>query len=176
MGIDKTIRERRTIHSYKCEEVPSDLIEQALELATFAPNHRLTFPFLFIHAGPRARKKIADIAVELKGGKEVLRKKFESEGSLIFFAQRISDDETIRKEDYATMACAIQNYSLYLWEKGYGTKWSSGKIIRSAQVYKVLELDANEYEIVGMVWAGGFSSSPKTPERPKLKSVMKAVL
>lgn len=175
MDIDQLIRERRTVHSYTDEKVPSDLINQGLELATYAPNHKLTFPFLFITLGTEARKKIADIAVELKGNKEIIRKKFEDQGTLIFFTQKISKDEFTRKEDFATMACAIQNFSLFLWDRGYGSKWSSGGIIRAASTYEVLGIDSDEYEIVGMVWAGKFKSQPKMPERPNLNQFMKVV-
>ena len=172
MSIEQVISERRTVHSYTNEEVPRELINKAFEMAIMAPNHKLTFPFLFILVGKETRNKVADIAFELKGQKEPIRTKFQSEGSLVFFAQKLADDEFTRKEDYATMACAIQNYSLYLWEQGYGSKWSSGQIIRSDETYKVLNINPDEYEIVGMIWAGKFKSEPRVPERPQLTDVI----
>lgn len=174
MKLEQIIRERRTIHSYLNEEVPADIIKNALELATYAPNHKLTFPFLFITTGSIAREKISELAVELKGI-ELVRNKFKNEGSLIFFAQKLVDDDYTRREDYATMACAIQNFSLYMWEQGFGSKWSSGKIISSPKLYEILSIDKNDYEIVGMIWCGKFKSLPKTPHRPNIDKVTKAV-
>lgn len=175
VGIDKIIRERRTVHSYTKEKVPDELIKRALELSIYAPNHKLTYPYLFVPVGPVARKKIADIAVRLKGNKEIVRNKFENEGSLIFFAQKKVSDEFTMKEDFASIACAIQNFSLFLWENGFGSKWSTGAIINSSETYEVLGINSNEYEIVGMVWAGQFLSIPKAPERPSVDNFIKAV-
>ena len=173
MSVEQVISERRTVHSYTNEEVPREVINKAMEMAIMAPNHKLTFPFMFIPVGKETRNKIADIAFELKGQKEPIRTKFQNEGSLVFFAQKLAEDEFTRKEDYATMACAIQNYSLYMWEKGYGSKWSSGQIIRSPETYKVLDVDSNEYEIVGMIWAGKYKAEPRLPERPPLNDFIK---
>ena len=173
MDIGRTIKERRTVHCYLNEEVSQELIYEALELATYAPNHKLTFPFLFILLGPQSRKKIAALAFELKGQKEAVRDQFLKEGSLIFFAQKIAEDDFTRREDYATLACGIQNFSLFMWEKGIGTKWSTGAVTRSAETYAALELDPSEYEIVGMVWAGQVRSAPRPKERPHIKDFIK---
>ncbi|MDQ3044099.1 MAG: nitroreductase family protein, partial [Chloroflexota bacterium] len=42
------IRERRSIGKVGPERPPRELIEQVLEAATWAPNHRLTEPWRFI--------------------------------------------------------------------------------------------------------------------------------
>ncbi len=56
-----TIRNRRSIRSFKPETVPSEVILEMLETAVYAPNHRLTEPWRFIYAASEAGKaKLAD--------------------------------------------------------------------------------------------------------------------
>lgn len=54
-----TIRNRRSIRSFKPETVPSEVILDMLETAVYAPNHRLTEPWRFIYAASEAGKSKA---------------------------------------------------------------------------------------------------------------------
>ncbi|MEM9209474.1 MAG: nitroreductase family protein, partial [Pseudomonadota bacterium] len=65
-----------------------------------------------------------------------------------------SDDELRQQEDYASVACAIQNLMLFLSEAGVGTKWATGPIIRDSRYYEALGIDESVEFIAGVVWYG----------------------
>ncbi len=182
-SVEEVIEKRRTIHAFKPGEVPEAILTRALELALLAPNHKLTFPWRFIRLRPGARARLADVAAELKGKKKALapavleniRAKYKTEGSITLFAMKKTDDAHQAREDYAAVACAIQNFSLYLWDKGFGTKWSTGGAIHDPRTYELANLNPSEFELVGLVWAGAFLRVPPTPARPPLGEALHTV-
>ena len=96
MEITELMKSRRTVHQYKSEKVPEKLILGALEVALWAPNHRLTFPWRFVLVGDQARAKIADLASALKAQKKglsqveaaALRATYMNPSHLIVLAQK----------------------------------------------------------------------------------------
>ena len=77
----------------------------------------------------------------------------EKPGWLIVTCQR-SDDELREREDYAACSAAVQNFMLYLWKAGVGSKWTTGAITREARFNDILGIDADEEFVVGMIWFG----------------------
>lgn len=182
--VSDIIRNRRTVHSLQKEEVPFDILNQGLEHSLWAPNHRMTKPWCFLYLKTKARKQLAEIAIDLKKQKSevtevatsAMRTKYTEEGSLIVFAQKLNSDPDIAKEDYASVACSIQNFSLFMWEQGFGTKWSTGQIIRDKKTYKLLGLNPSEYEIVGLIWAGRFDAKTlRVQERGSLSEYFRII-
>ncbi|MHC4392787.1 MAG: nitroreductase family protein, partial [Planctomycetota bacterium] len=47
MHADQAIRARRTVKAYEPSDLPRSVIEELLELAILAPNHRHTEPWRF---------------------------------------------------------------------------------------------------------------------------------
>ena len=72
-----------------------------------------------------------------------------------------SEDKLVQQEDYASVCCAIQNFSLYLSEARLASKWTSGPIIRDQRYYDVLQIDSNFEFIVGLIWYGYPMITPK---------------
>ena len=91
-------------------------------------------------------------------------------GALLVLGVKKSDDPNQAREDYAAMACAVQNMSLFLKSEGYGTKWGTGKIIRADETYSILGIDKNKIEIVGLFWVGKYDVEPIKPERPSIEN------
>ena len=181
MSILKTILERRTIHEYTSKPIDFEVIKQSLEAALHAPNHRHTHPWLFVHVGPKARGQLADLAVEIKSSPgsplndvmiQAIRKKVLEPNHLIVFCRKHCPDAHQAREDYASIACAVQNFSLCLWEKGVGTKWSTGAIIRHPSAYEILTLDSQSFHIEGFLWAGVPQKIPEKPKRPQLEDIV----
>ena len=44
---------------------------------------------------------------------------------------------------------------------GFGTKWSTGALTRLAEIYKILGIDESKETIVGLLWVGEPSQTPK---------------
>ncbi len=162
-AIFETIRDRSTIHFFLDKPVSEELIQHALEAAIRAPNHKLTNPWRFIRIGPKTRTKITNIAVALKGqdcgglspaAEAKVRKKVGSSPEMIVVIQELNEDLFRRKEDYASVSCAIQNLSLFLWAEGVGSKWSTGGYSRTDALYELLNIDRASQEIVGAIFIG----------------------
>lgn len=174
---------RRTIHEYNVAEVDIELVKQAIEVAIHAPNHRKTWPWYFVIGGDSVKTQIAKLSIELKEKKEklsdikkqALTTKFQRASYLVALGQRRSENPVQSKEDYATIACGVQNMSLFLWEKGIGTKWSSGGVTSHEKTYEIFNIEKEEYELVGFLWVGQPNRIPTNIERPDVKSFYKVI-
>jgi len=174
MNTIDAILSRRTAHFYHADEVDEEHIERALEAATRAPNHKLTNPWRFTRVGPEARSKLVELAIELKSRRRELkeserdriRDKVAGAPVLIGFSQVLADDEFRRREDYASVACAIQNYCLALWDAGVSTKWPTSGWTSAPETYEILDVDPDVEKFVGFVMAGYPRDENDPPRRP----------
>lgn len=170
----ETLIGRRTVHDYLPGAVDEEAIQRALKAAIRAPNHKLTNPWRFIRLGPELRPRIASICVEMKlRGKdpssqleEKVKAKFHNPAEIFVVTQVLAADPFRQKEDYASAACAIQNFSLSLWGEGIGSKWSTGGFTRAEETYSELAIDRECEEIVGFVFVGRPAEICETPRRP----------
>lgn len=178
----EVIKSRRTIHQFNGTTVGDDLVRSALELALWAPNHKLTFPWRFVWVGAEAKSRLINLSVQLKQkkeGKELsegmrrsLHKKLADTSHMIAIGCKLSEDSFQQREDYASVACGIQNACLFLHEQGVGSKWTTGGFTRSQQTYEILGVNPEHVEIVGVLLIGGYNSPPRTPERPELDELL----
>ena len=172
------IHNRRTIHQYLDTEVPKEVISTCVEAAHQAPNHKLTWPWGFVLAGPETRQGLFEMAMEMRRSsagmtpqvENLIRTKFLNPGALVVVTQVQCDDEFREREDYAATSCAIQNFMLAAHAQGYGTKWSTGGITRLEATYNLFKVDQAQVKIVGILWVGKPAKVPVV-ERPKVESV-----
>ena len=156
----EVLRGRRTINLYLQTPVPEKLVEEALEAATWAPNHHVTEPWRFILPGSQTVDRILDLCREMVAaakGAELSEHKRQSwsekPGWLIVTCKR-SEDELRQREDYAACSAAVQNFMLYLWKAGVGSKWTTGAITRDRRFAEILGIDLGTEFVVGMIWFG----------------------
>lgn len=168
-AIAELIRGRRTINLFEPEPVGNGVLIDAIEVARWAPNHRLTEPWRFYLIGPETAATVAQcwagFEAELKGeaaGAARLKRLSAIPGHFVVTSAR-HQDEVIELENYAASCCAVQNLVLYLWQRGIGVKWTSGAIIRESRLYESLGIDEQSERIVGYFWYG----------RPKLVTEQK---
>lgn len=154
------MRSRRTVKAFLQQPVSRSLILDAIEVARWAPNHHLTEPWHFYLLGKDAIRRSVDltrvVVTERKDEKigEFKAKDAAKRPGWMVVTCRHSEDSLTEREDYASVACAIQNLTLYLSEAGVATKWSTGPITRDSRFYELLGIDeANEF-IVGLIWYG----------------------
>jgi nitroreductase len=173
------IKSRRTIHRYLDQKVPFEEIQNAVLAAHHAPNHRLTFPWRFVHIGPQIRKIVDDASLKFQTAKSPLSEDaleiFKEKSiypELLVVCQKRTNDLMQSKEDYAAVACAVQNLSLYLHSKGIGSKWSTGGLSQNPMAYQVLQINAQEEEIVGLIWIGYAANTPEI-NRPALSTIFR---
>ena len=180
MNALEAILTRRTVHEYTETPVPQEWVESALEGALRAPNHKLTNPWRFYQIGPDSREIIVDIALEAKRefrelterDVEAISSKVGTSPVLIMVSQVLSSDPARRKEDYASVACAIQNFSLAMWSFGISSKWSTGPFVTHSRTYELLGIDPQLEELVAGVFAGYPVVTPN-PSRTALSDVFR---
>ena len=156
--LEEIIRGRRTINLYLQTPVPGELVREAIEAATWAPNHHVTEPWHFYLLGSDTVERCLDLCFDIvsaKKGDEAASFKreqwSEKPGWLVVTCNR-SDDELLQQEDYAACAAALQNFMLYLWKAGVGSKWTTGDITRDERFFDILGIDADSEFVVGLVW------------------------
>ena len=173
MEISEAIKKRRTIHIFSTKSVPSEVIEKSIDAANHAPCHRKTFPWRFTKIGIKKRELLYQLQLTLKfGGEQTndsnlkkIRDKMLNPSHLLIASQLCTENQVQKQEDYAACACAIQNLSLSLVEHGVGCKWSTGKITKEPETYRIAKINPIEEEIIGFIWIG-YGTVPPLIQRP----------
>jgi len=166
------LRGRRSIDLFEPDAVSVDKIKAAVEVARWAPNHRLTEPWRFYLLGPAATRAAIDLAVELEVAKKgeragpVRRARLEAIPGTFVLTSLRSDDTLTERENYAACCCAAQSLMLYLWTQGIGMKWTTGGITREQRFYDLLGIDASRESVVGFFWYGKPKVVPVQKRRP----------
>ena len=178
MEINQAIKNRRTIHIFSKKSVPSEVIEKSIVAANQAPCHRRTFPWRFTNIGIKKRELLYQLQLTLKFGDmtvdqsslKKIRDKMLNPSHLLIATQLCTDNQVQSLEDYAACACAIQNLSLSLVADDVGCKWSTGKITKDINTYKIAEIDANDEQIIGFIWIG-YGTEPPLIKRPLISTI-----
>ena len=117
-------------------------------------------PWRFILPGEKTIRRIVDLNAQIvaerkspEHGEHKRRQWSEKPGWLIVTCP-YNDDELREREDYAACCAAVQNFMLYLWKAGIGTKWTSGAITRDKRFFEIINVDRFDEFIVGMIWYG----------------------
>ncbi|MBN7743276.1 nitroreductase [Bacillus velezensis] len=175
-----TIRNRRSIRSFKPETVPSEVILDMLETAVYAPNHRLTEPWRFIYAASEAGKaKLADSYVSFfkkikddfnEEKERNMRKNLSAVPGFLLVVLKEDENEFTRNDDFAALSGMIQNLQLLAHENGIGMVWKSGRIMYDKQVHQNFGLADNE-RFAAIIQTGYPDEQPKAKERTPAKSL-----
>ena len=158
--IAERIRSRRTTNLFLKQEVSKQLLLDAIELARWAPNHRLTEPWHFYLLGDEMKAASVELTrtiVTEKKNAEIGEHKAKTAAAVpgwLLVTCRKNDDELTQREDYASCCCAVQNLLLYLSEAGVASKWSTGPITRDQRFFDLLAIDSEKEFVVSMIWYG----------------------
>ncbi|BCJ85245.1 nitroreductase family protein [Effusibacillus dendaii] len=154
----ETIRTRRTIKTFKPDPVARELLQELLNAASWAPNHRMTEPWQVLFVGPETRAK--------------LHHKTDFGGAPVLLAILCEPGKTEidQEEHYAAVACFITNFMLAAWEKGIGTGWSS--LAASQHVRELLGVQEGT-KVVGLLPVGYPAEVPSPKERTPMEQKIK---
>jgi len=168
----EVLRGRRTINLFLQTPVPDGLVKEALEAATWAPNHHVTEPWKFYLLGKETVSRCLDLVCEIvtekkdaKKGEFKAQSWSEKPGWLVVTCRK-SDDEVLQREDYAACSAATQNFMLFLWKAGVGSKWTSGEITRDPRFFEIVGIDPKEEFVVGLIWYGYPKLTPDQARQP----------
>lgn len=173
--VQQNLISRRSVFSYKADEVDQACLELAFEAARHAPCHRQTHPWRFYVMGPETRTSLLPevdrmLAANGEPDPEIREKahgKIMLPPRLVAVTSARSPDDAFREEeDYAATVCAIQNFVLSLWDQGLGAQWSTGSITRGDAAYRALDLDPAEERIIGFIKVGYAAEVPQRRKKP----------
>lgn len=174
---EEVLRGRRTINLFLQTPVPERLVHDALESATWAPNHHVTEPWRFYLLGPEAIEQCLDLCETLvcdKKGPQAAafkRQNWAEKPGWLVVTCAVSGDEMRQAEDYGACCAAVQNFCLHLWKAGVGAKWTSGDFTRDTRFADILGIDFAEEFVVGLIWYGYPKLTP-TQTRKGLDEVL----
>ncbi len=179
MNVHDAIKTRRTIYNFKPDPVLLKDIERILSGSVWAPNHKLTEPWRFAVVTGKTKERLAEInrSLQMDSFSDVdpedrakladkAFKKVMSKPTIIVVSCCQEGDEQRKREDYAATCCAIQNIMLGAWEMEIGMQWSTGKLTRSEETYKLLSTDSAKEYIVGFLYTGYPSEIHKQKRKP----------
>jgi nitroreductase len=163
--IDDIIRSRRTSMLVdKSREVPRDLINELCELATWAPNHKRTWPWRFAAITGPAQLRFGNTVAEAMAAfgdepakAEKTRTKYARTPAVIVIGSAVGDSDLRTIENRDATAAAVQNLMLAATTRGLATYWGS------------CPKGANEPDIavVCIMYLGWATSTVEAPERPQ---------
>ena len=162
---------RRTINLFLQTPVPTPLVRDAIEAATWAPNHHVTEPWTFYLLGKDTVAACLDLVRDIVTKKKDARAAefkasqwAEKPGWLVVTCQR-SDDALREREDYAACSAAVQNLMLYLWKAGVGSKWTTGDITRDPRFRDIVGIGDDEM-VIALLWYGYPKITPDQSRKP----------
>lgn len=153
MEIKEVIENRRIIKKFKQDPVDLDLLKSWLQVATLAPNHRMTEPWKVLFLGPETRAKINH------------KTNFGQAPVAIAILSKHGSTEVEKNENMVAVSCFIQNFLLLAWSNGIGTSWSSIGVSQS--VRSMLQV-ADDYEVVGIFGVGYPEEIPVVKNRKSI--------
>ena len=171
-SLDQVLRSRRTIHNFRPEIPPVELVMEAIEHARWAPNHKNTEPWHFYLPGLDTQQAIVDlnarIVAEKKGpdAGEKKRARWSSMPGWLVVTSKLCDNDLRCLEDYAATCCAVHNLSLFLWQHGIGTKWGTGAVTRDHRFFELMQIDPEAHQVVGLFWYGYPEQIPAQQRKP----------
>ena len=176
-----TIRERRSNLNVDGERpVPAEVVDELLELASWAPNHYRTNPFRFVVLTGAARGRIGEIAAGQVAKKpdakepivERQRVQFMRAPTVIVAASAPDEDPIKHFENKYTVSAGVQNILLGAQAAGLAAAWRSGPAMVdpevSGPVKEALGLDASD-EIIAFVYRGYAVGPAGVRERPAVQ-------
>lgn len=168
------IRSRRTHMLVDRErDVSPALIEQLCKLATWAPNHKKTWPWRFASFSGDGRLRLgeafADDMVERDfgddGKRAKTRTKYGRTPAVLVVGCAAHDHPTFHDENRDAVAAGIQNLLLGATALGLASFWSTPPLMDSTRVLELSGFAATD-RIIGVIYLGWPTGECAAPERP----------
>ena len=166
MDVESAIRLRRTHKQFGREAVDEATVRDLLDLARFAPNHKLTQPWRFRLLGPETRERLNDVV----GEKEAM--KLARAPTLILATAALSGDPQTDEEDLHATAAAVYAVLLAATARGLASYWRTPAAFGEQKVRDLLGLAAGE-RVVSLIHLGPAVSAPPEKERLPLDEVLR---
>ena len=172
--IDDIIRARRTSMLVDKERpVPNELIEELCELASWAPNHKRTWPWRFTAITGPAQLRFGDTVAEAMAAfgdepakVDKARTKYARTPAVVVVGSTAGDSELRAAENRDATAAAIQNFMLAATARGLATYWGSCPKGANDPVAQFCGFEPDT-AVVCIMYLGWATSTVEAPERPQ---------
>jgi nitroreductase len=158
MDVEYAIRSRRTHKAFAPEPLPSELLDELLEIARWAPNHHLTNPWRFRVLGPKALARLEHAA-----GAEAAAK-LDRAPTLVAATSVASGEPVQDQEDLCATACAVYAVLLAAHNRGLAGYWRTPGVLRTADGLEALGIGPDE-RFVALIHLGWPRQEKQPPER-----------
>lgn len=153
--------------------VPDELVARLCRLATWAPNHKRTWPWRFAALEGPARARLGGaLAAHLadEGAPEAkidkARTKYERAPLVLAVACAGADDPVLAAENRDAVAAAVQTLLLGATAAGLASYWGTGAVTEVPAVRDLCGLAAEE-TLVALIYLGWPVGEVPVPERPE---------
>ena len=154
-------------------DVPRELLDQLCTLATWAPNHKKTWPWCFAQITGESRARLGDIAADamLRFGdssEKVLktRTKYLRAPAILIVGSRSGDTLLRSAENRDATSAGIQNILLGATAAGLASYWSSCPKGANDDVATFCGFDHGTF-IASLIYVGWPIRSVEAPIRPR---------
>lgn len=186
MELLHALKTRRSLAQLKPDPVPRELIEQLLEAATWAPNHKKVEPWKFFVFSGDSRQKLADAFIQnyqldhpgaseeefagpgRKSANRVLRSPL-----VIVVTSESGANEIQTLENYGAVSAAVEHILLTAHALGLGAFWRTGEAAYTSPRNAIKELigASESTQIAAFLLIGfpavGEKNSPRAPFQEK---------
>src|SRR5262245_58786182 len=166
MDVFEAIRNRRSIGAVSQDAPPREVIEEVLEAATWAPNHRLTEPWRFIVVAGSAREALGEAMAKgkvkhiVESGQpwqaefdRARAKALRAPVIIVLAVEPQLGPKVIETEEVYAGAAAVQNMLLAAHAFGLGAICRSGAVCFDPGVKAHLGLPESTH-LIGFVYLG----------------------
>ncbi|MDQ0271857.1 nitroreductase family protein [Cytobacillus purgationiresistens] len=181
-SIDELIKSRRSIKKFKPDPVSVDEIVELLEVAKWAPNHKLTEPWRFLlYSGDGKEKFIQAYSQSqaLKDGSipDKAEKKSEYFRSIPLHLVVVMPEDPRQKtwdEDYGAVSALIQNFQLAAWARGIGMIWRTNDWIYNPVFRDAIGVKPGE-KVIATLMIGYAEHVPEAKSRTSIMDKLKII-
>jgi nitroreductase len=165
--ITAIIRDRRSIYpeQFSKRKIHREQIELLLNNAIWAPSHGLTQPWRFVVLQDNALVQLSEVLgnaylsetpKELQNDKKLIklinRPKLAT-AVIALIVDREKDTKISEADDFAAVACAVQNMHLTATAQGIGGFWSSTNMVKTQQFREFISLTEQQV-CIGLFYLG----------------------
>jgi len=165
MDVEEAIKTRRTHKVFAPEPVARELLDELLDVARWAPNHRLTNPWRFRVLGPVALARLKDAA-----GPDAASK-LDRAPTLVAATMVCADDPVQDQEDLCATACAVYAVLLAAHGRGLVGYWRTPEVLRNPAGLKTLGIPPGE-RFVALIHLGWPRQEKEPPPRLPAEDVV----
>jgi nitroreductase len=167
------VRARRTnLMIDQSRDLDGDTVRRLCELSTWAPNHKLTWPWIFAEVRGDARLRLGEACAEVMAAQgepaprvAKTRGKFARAPVVLVIGSESGDSELRTAENRDAVAAAVQTLLLGATSLGLASFWSSCPSGAESAVAKFCGF-APDTAIVAMTYLGWPTDTPKAFARP----------